>query len=43
MRYMKDLFEEELSLIARRTNAVKSVKVESASEEYEIEIQTEID
>ncbi len=38
MRYMKDLFEKELSLIAKKTGAIKCVKVELYSEEFEVKI-----
>ncbi|MDZ4664821.1 MAG: hypothetical protein SGJ15_08100 [Bacteroidota bacterium] len=39
MRYMKDLFEKEFTVIAKKTNAIKSVKIELFSEEFEVRIQ----
>lgn len=39
MRYMKDLFEKEFTIIAKKTNAIRSVKVELLSEEFEVRIQ----
>ncbi len=39
MRYMKDLFEKEFTIIAKKTSAIKSVKVELFSEEFEVRIQ----
>ena len=41
MRYMKNLFEEELSTIAKKTGKLKSVKVEVLSEEFEVQIEIE--
>lgn len=38
MRYMKDLFEKELSTIANKTNGISKVKVELTSEEFEVKI-----
>lgn len=39
MRYMKDLFEKEFTVIAKKTNAIKLVNVELTSEEFEVMIQ----
>lgn len=39
MRYMKDLFEREFTMIAKKTNAITSVKVELLSEEFEVSIE----
>ena len=41
MRYMKDLFEGELTTIARKTNAISKVNVELLSSEFEVKIQIE--
>ena len=38
MRYMKDLFENELSVIARKTGKIKAVKVTLLSGEFEVKI-----
>ncbi len=39
MRYMKELFERELSTIAVKTNAISKVNVEILSDEFQIKIQ----
>jgi len=41
MRYMKDVFERELSTIARKTGMIKDVRVSLLSEEFEILIEIE--
>lgn len=38
MRYLKDLFEKELSIIAHKTGKIQAVKVELLSEEFEVKI-----
>jgi hypothetical protein len=39
MRYMKQLFEKELRIIAEKTGKIKSVKIELLSEEFQIKIR----
>lgn len=39
MRYMKNLFEKELSLIANKTKQITAVNIEFLSEEFEIKIE----
>jgi hypothetical protein len=41
MRYMKDVFERELSTIARKTGKIKDVRVSLLSEEFQILIHIE--
>jgi len=39
MSYMKNVFEKELSIIAKKTGKIKSVNVSLLSEEFQIEIE----
>ncbi len=39
MRYMKQLFEKELRIIAEKTGKIQSVKIELLSEEFQIKIR----
>ncbi|MBK9590131.1 MAG: hypothetical protein IPO32_01115 [Crocinitomicaceae bacterium] len=38
MRYMKDLFQNELSTIAKKTGKIKGVEVTLLSQEFEVAI-----